>query len=93
MGADGFYSVSDGSITKYLKQDGHAAADALGSNEENIVAEGSYEEMADKSYELLSGKISVAEAADMTRKFLCKGHRLNRRKMFSVTFRMCRYFL
>lgn len=60
MGADGFYSASDGSITKYLKQDGHAAADALGSNEENIVEEGSYEEMADKSYELLSGKISVA---------------------------------
>lgn len=73
MGADGFYSVSDGSITKYLKQDGHAAADALGSNEENIVEEGSYEEMADKSYELLSGKISVAEAADMTRKFFMKG--------------------
>lgn len=73
MGADGFYSVSDGSITKYLKQDGHAAADALGSNEENIVEEGSYEEMEDKSYELLSGKISVAEAADMTRKFFMKG--------------------
>ncbi len=73
MGADGFYSSSDGSITKYLKQDGHAAADALGSNEENIVEEGSYEEMADKSYELLSGKISVAEAADMTRKFFMKG--------------------
>lgn len=73
MGADGFYSVSDGSITKYLKQDGHAAADALGSNEENIVDEGSYEEMADKSYELLSGKISVAEAADITRKFFMQG--------------------
>lgn len=73
MGADGFYSVSDGAITKYLKQDGRAGLDAIGENENDIVEEGNYDDMRTKSYELLSGKTSVEKAAGMTRGFFMSG--------------------
>lgn len=73
MGADGIYSMSDGTITSFLGEDSLAALDALGMNEEQIVAEGTFDEMASQSYELLSGEISVREAADMVEKYFEAG--------------------
>lgn len=73
MGADGIYSMSDGTITKFLGEDTFAALDALGANEEEIAAEGTFDEMAELSYELLSGKVSVHEAADMVKRYFGAG--------------------
>lgn len=73
MGSDGFYSMSDGTIISYLGEDGHAIADAFRADEEEIVAEGTFDEMAAQSYELLSGKVSVGEAADITKQYFEAG--------------------
>lgn len=73
MGSDGFYSMSDGTIISYLGEDGHAIADAFRADEEEIVAEGTFDEMAAQSYELLSGKVSVGEAADVVKRYFEAG--------------------
>ncbi len=73
MGADGIYSMSDGTITEFLGEEGFAAFDALGGNAEEIVAEGTLDELGSQSYELLSGKVSVSEAAEMTKKYFEAG--------------------
>ena len=48
MGA-GIYSMSDGVITQYLGTNGMAGLDALGSNSEDVKAEGFVSEMKDQS--------------------------------------------
>ena len=73
MGTYGIYSMSDGTITEFLGEDGFAAFDALGGNEEEIVAEGTLDELESQSYELLSGKVSISEAAEMTKKYFEAG--------------------
>ena len=71
--ADGICSMSDGTITRYLGEDGHAEADAGGAYQEEIVAKGSFDEMASQSYELLSGEISVREAAEVVKRYFEAG--------------------
>ena len=73
MGGDGIYSMSDGAITKYLKNDGFAAMDALGNNSETIVKEGKLKELEGETWELPSGKVSVGDAADAAKKYFEKG--------------------
>ncbi len=73
MGEDGMYSMSDGTIIGYLGEDGHAIADAFRADEGEIVAEGTFDEMASQSYELLSGKISVGKAAEVAKQYFEAG--------------------
>lgn len=73
MGSDGFYSMSDGTIISYLGEDSHAGADAFRADEEEIVAEGTFDEMVAQSYELLSGEISVREAAEVVKRYFEAG--------------------
>lgn len=73
MGMNGIYSMSDGTITKFLGETSFAAMDALGENEGQIVVEGTFDEMEARSYELLSGKVSVGEAAQMVKKYFEAG--------------------
>ena len=73
MGEDGIYSMSDGTITKYLGLNTLAEHDSIGMNQENIVEQGTFGEMSGKSYELLSGKVSVLEASRIVNRFFEQG--------------------
>ena len=72
MGA-GIYSMSDGAITRYLGTNGMAGLDALGSNSEDVKAEGFVSEMKDQSWELLSGKVTVDEGAKIAKRYFEEG--------------------
>lgn len=73
MGDDGIYSMSDGSITAYLKTDSLAAMDALGVNEENIVDQGSVSQKGDDVWELPAGDMSVNDASEIVKKYFEAG--------------------
>lgn len=60
-------------LQSFWGEDSFAALDALGENEGEIVAEGTFDEMAPQSYELLSGKVSVSEAVAMAKKYFEEG--------------------
>lgn len=72
MGA-GIYSMSDGAITRYLGTNGMAGLDALGSNSEDVKAEGFVSEMKDQSWELLSRKVTVDEGAKIAKRYFEEG--------------------
>ena len=72
MGA-GIYSMSDGVITQYLGTNGMAGLDALGSNSEDVKAEGFVSEMKDQSWELLSRKVTVDEGAKIAKRYFEEG--------------------
>lgn len=71
MGDWGIYSMSDGTISGAVG--GKAAMDALGVNSENIVSNGTVEGMRDEVYELLDGKLSIGEAAEIVQEYFNKG--------------------
>lgn len=73
MGGDGIYSMSDGAITKYLQSDAFAAMDALGVNAETVVKSGKLKDLENEEWELLSGKVKVGDAANMTKEYFEKG--------------------
>ena len=73
MMGDGIYSMSDGTITKYLNIDGFAAMDALGVNTEKVVKSGKLADLESDAWELILGKVMVKDAADMTKKYFEKG--------------------
>ncbi|MCD7922778.1 MAG: hypothetical protein LUG27_10190 [Clostridiales bacterium] len=71
----GIYSMSDGKITEYLGSTSSAAMDALGYSysEEDVVAYGSYSELANEKYELASGEMTVEEGAEMVLEYFRQG--------------------
>lgn len=73
MGNDGIYSMSDGSITSYLKIDSLAAMDALGINEENIVDQGPVSQKGDDVWELPAGDMSVNDASEIVKNYFEEG--------------------
>ncbi|MCH5267047.1 MAG: hypothetical protein J1E62_01780 [Lachnospiraceae bacterium] len=73
MNAGGVYSMSDGIIAKYLGSKSRAEADVFYGEDAETVAEGKVSELADKSWELLSGKMTVKTAADLTKRYFEQG--------------------
>lgn len=71
---NGIYCLSDGKISKYLKADGTAESDAFGTNCGPEVVSGSLEALKDKSYPLISGKLSIGEGQNWSRTILKRGH-------------------
>lgn len=63
MGGNNIYSMSNGVISSYINSEGFAAADALGSNSENVVLEGNYNDLSNQSFLTANGIISVEDAA------------------------------
>lgn len=74
MGGMGVYSMSDGTITRYLGENRHAGIDAVGGIEdEDIIKSGRTEELADEEWELLSGDMTVGDAADAVKRYFKDG--------------------
>ena len=73
MGLSGIYSVSDGSITEYLKLDSLAAMDAMGVNSCDVVENGYVDDLSEQSYELTTGEISIGECSDMVKNYFESG--------------------
>lgn len=73
IAADGIYSMSDGKITEYLGVDAKAGLDAQQLYTEDVVETGSLSELGDRRYELLDGKLSVQEGAQMVKDYFLAG--------------------
>lgn len=73
MGAEGIYSMSDGSITAYLKLNSLAAMDALGVNQQEVIERGSVTEKGDEVWELADGEMSVADGAAVVKSYFEAG--------------------
>lgn len=65
----GVYSMSDGSITKFLHKKSKASMDALGVYSDQIVTGGAIQALGKQNYMLLDRKTAVRDAARMTRKY------------------------
>lgn len=73
---NGIYSMSDGTINRYLKADGFAALDALGGNEADIVKSVDLQSdpsFRDKAYRLLDDKVKVKDAEKVAESYFEKG--------------------
>lgn len=70
---DGVYSMSDGKMNAYLKDDALAHGGALGDYSWNVVAEGKVSELSDVSYPLISGKLTIGEGAKMVKQYFEAG--------------------
>lgn len=73
LGEYGIYSMSDGTITKYLDAETLAAIDALGGNQENIIATYSSEEIEKINVELIDGNYSLNDASKLVKDYFEKG--------------------
>lgn len=73
MGSDGAYSVSDGTINRYLQETSKAAMDALGVNEEKIVSESKIDADSDDAYELIDGETKICDARNMAVQYFAAG--------------------
>lgn len=69
----GIYSMSDGTITRYLGEDAMAGLDAMGANSEDVREEGLVSALKEKSWELLSGKMTVGEGAEIVKNYFEEG--------------------
>ena len=65
IAVNGIYSMSNGKITERLGTDGKSAADALGVYTGDVVEDGSYVEMKDKSYMLNGNDLTIEEGAEL----------------------------
>ena len=73
IASDGIYSMSNGKITERLGVEGKSALDALGIYEKDIVDEGSYTEMKDKSYLLNGNNLTVERGAELVKTYFLNG--------------------
>lgn len=73
MGGANIYSMSNGVITSYVQSEGAAGLDAMGVYSDNVVSEGYVAEMADRSYELLNGPLTIGKAADNVKRYFENG--------------------
>ncbi|MGM9929893.1 MAG: hypothetical protein ACI35P_18295 [Bacillus sp. (in: firmicutes)] len=73
IAANGIYSMSDGKITEYLGYTSMAALDALGTNSENVVSQGSLSDTKNKTYPLIDGELSIDEGALMVKNYFLEG--------------------
>ena len=73
MGGANIYSMSNGVITAYVKSKGASGLDAMGVYSENVVDEGNVDDMAERSYELLNGSVSIGDAADNVKRYFENG--------------------
>ncbi len=69
----GIYSMSDGTINRYLGYPHRANSDAKGSNIEDVREEGLVSELKEQSWELLSGKVTVGEGAEIVKNYFEEG--------------------
>ncbi len=73
IAGDGIYSMSDGKITEYLGLETRSGRDATGDNIGDILESGTLEEMADISYKLPGGKLTVGEGAGLVKDYFMAG--------------------
>lgn len=73
MGDTGFYSMSDGSISRYVGGDSKAAFDALGGQSEDIVDSGLVAQKGEEEWELPVGKRSIGEMAEIAKAYFEAG--------------------
>lgn len=73
LGEYGIYSMSDGTLTKYLGSDTLAAIDALGGNQENVIATYSGGEIEKVNIELIDGSYSASDALKLVKHYFEKG--------------------
>lgn len=65
----GIYSMSDGSITRFLQKKSKASMDALGVYSDNIVTGGAVQTLEDQSYKLFDRDTTVKDAAKMVQEY------------------------
>ena len=70
---DGVYSMSDGKMNAYLKDDALAHGGALGDYSWNVVAKGKVSELSEKSYPLISGELTIGEGAELVKQYFEAG--------------------
>lgn len=70
---DGVYSMDDGKMAAYLKDDDFADGGALGDYSGNIVASGTVSELTEKSYPLISGELTIGEGAELVKQYFEAG--------------------
>ena len=70
---DGVYSMSDGKMNAYLKDDALAHGGALGDYSWNIVEEGNVSELFEKSYPLIFGELTIGEGAELVKQYFEAG--------------------
>ena len=73
IAADGIYSMSNGKITEYLGIEGNSALDALGVYTSDVVEEGTYAEMKDKSYMLYGNDLTIEDGAELVKTYFLNG--------------------
>ena len=70
---DGAYSMSDGKMNQYLQDTRLASKGALGAYSDNVVAEGAVSQLADESWPLISGELTVGEGAELVKSYFEAG--------------------
>lgn len=70
---DGAYSMSDGKMNQYLQDTRYASKGALGEYSDNVVAEGAVSQLADESWPLISGELTVGEGAELVKSYFEAG--------------------
>lgn len=70
---DGIYSMSDGKMNGYLNDSALAHLGALAEYSGNVVQEGKVSELADESYPLISGELSIGEGAELVKSYFEAG--------------------
>ena len=73
LGEDGIYSMSDGTMNRYLKTPGKAFRDALGFTSENIVKSGMEQDLHDEQYELIDEELTIGAGAELVEKYFESG--------------------
>ena len=68
----GIYSMSDGSITRFLQKKSKASMDALGVYSDNIVTGGAVQTFGNQSYKLFDRDTTVKDAAKMVQVYFNK---------------------
>lgn len=63
------YSMNDGKMNEYLGLDDSAENGALGDYSEDIIDSGSLSAMADTSYPLINGTLTIGEGADLVKDY------------------------
>ncbi len=73
MSDNGIYSMNDGKIERFLGIIDFTHKGALGEYVQDIVMEGSVENLSEESYPMIAGTMTVAEGAELVKEYFEKG--------------------